>query len=694
MIVFSGDVNLLVAAPMLQDALVDKDGTAMSGGTITCYHDNSRTTLKNWYYQVGSGGSYIYIALPNPLTLSAAGTICDINGVDTIPFFYPYSETNEDIEDPYYITIVNYERTNQITRENFPFIPPGGTPASEVSSFNNLIINPGFWRNIQPNTVNVTPYTSVTLNNIMLQAPELDNKYVCTVAPSQHDGFRFEDIEFIKNNLSGSDVVTFTPFPLSNTQPIKNNIVPEYYVNHVCNSPGSNEQIKCYQFPISLHVNTLANVPFTFSIQAQNAGGTNVGQNVITIFIFQDTGSGGTPVAPIELEQFVLTTGWDVYTATGVFPSTAGLNLGFGSDDALYIQVQMPLNIACEINFTKPSVYLTQGILPTNDFQTYDQVDSVINAPRTGDIKTSIFVNRTIPISWFYGWVPMNDGTIGNANSNATTRANADTYALYSLLWHTAATYSSFSGTSNPICQMYNSAGVPVNYGPYISVPTTSISDFNANNQLSLTRMMGRVMMGTVDFTALLAGSYAQTVTATSSGGGSPTLILTCTNDDYLFQGQPVTFFSTAALPGNVDDKTIYFVTNIGVSGANTFQLSSTYAGAIATTGLIAYSSAGSGTITVYLNSYGMSPGEYAHNQLAAEVGAHTHTASTAMALNASNVAAGALTNFVAGSATSLTTTVPPFASGSFTTVVNANSNGSPFNIVQPGTFYNMYIKL
>src|SRR5271163_2202471 len=94
---FTGDINKLVAAPMLQDSFVDKDGTPMSGGTITCYHDNSRTTLKNWYYQSGTPGAYTYITLPNPLTLSAAGTICDINGVDTIPFFYPWSETDETV---------------------------------------------------------------------------------------------------------------------------------------------------------------------------------------------------------------------------------------------------------------------------------------------------------------------------------------------------------------------------------------------------------------------------------------------------------------------------------------------------------------------------------------------------------------------------------------------------------------------
>jgi len=82
----------------------------MSGGIVTCYRDNSKTTLKNWYYQssnfADASGNYTFSALPNPLTLSAAGTICDINGVDTIPFFYPYDENDQTQSQPYYITIV------------------------------------------------------------------------------------------------------------------------------------------------------------------------------------------------------------------------------------------------------------------------------------------------------------------------------------------------------------------------------------------------------------------------------------------------------------------------------------------------------------------------------------------------------------------------------------------------------------
>lgn len=47
----------------------------------------------------------------------------------------------------------------------------------------------------------------------------------------------------------------------------------------------------------------------------------------------------------------------------------------------------------------------------------------------TGDAKLTL---KTAPDS---GWIMANDGTIGDASSGASNRANADTEALYALLW-------------------------------------------------------------------------------------------------------------------------------------------------------------------------------------------------------------------------------------------------------------------
>jgi len=300
------NTSLLVASPTFQEALVDKTGIPMANGTVTCYQDMSRTTLKNWYYQSGTPGNYTYIKLPNPLQLSAAGTVCDINGVDTIPFFYPFSELDQGESQKYYITIVNETQTNQITRANFPpnSASGGGGNGGNGVNTNNLIVNGGFWRNLQPNTLNVTPYTSI----------DLTNSTQIVVSPSQHDGFQYPDVTFFKTNTTATDTLTFTPFPFvpigSTTNTILiNDITPEYYINHACTVAGSGQTQKAYFFPISLHVNTLANVSFTATIQAQNNGSVGAGQNVIKLFIYQDTGQGTTGITD-EIAVLNLSTGW------------------------------------------------------------------------------------------------------------------------------------------------------------------------------------------------------------------------------------------------------------------------------------------------------------------------------------------------------------------------------------------------
>lgn len=650
---------------MLQDSFVDKTGVAMSGGTITCYHDNSRTTLKNWYYQTGTPGTYNYAALPNPLTLSAAGTITDINGVDTIPFFYPYLESDNVTPDPYYITIVNHDQTNQITRANFPFLPPQNNNPTGATVFNNLIANNGFWRNAQPNTVNVTPYATISLSAVTTAAP-------ITVAPSQHDGFSMPDIIFSKTNASGTDVLTFTPFPLSNTQPINNEIVPEYYVNHQCTSPGTGETQKYYQFPIALHINTLANVNYTVSIQAQNAGSPGTA-STIELRLLQFTGTGTSSPNPILIAStpLVLTTAWDSYTLTSVFPPSSGLVLGQGADDAFYLQVQMPLNIACNINFTKPSLYLTTDDVPANDFQTYDQVDTIINSPRTGDIRVS--VNQFYP----FGWTPMNDAVIGlklnGLSANLYSRANTDTWQLYKLIYEYALPFDT-GANANSISQLYTNTGaalVATNYSG------NAYTDFIANKALALTRLMGQVLIGTVPLPAVAFATFNQSMSA-SNGGGK--ILVTMQNSAYFFNGQTITFTSSGTVPGGLVTNNVYFVTNLNVGGANTFNVALTYADSLLGTS-INWVNAGTGAQFVQSNRTGTTTGQPSHTQLISEMPNHDHPGSTIVA-----------SNFTTGAAGGATTYLTP--TGSTAVTVAPQGSNQPFNITQLSTFYNMFIKL
>lgn len=636
---------LLIAAPMLQDYFVDKDtGAPLSAGIVTCYQDNSRTTLKNWYYQAGSPGAYTYITLPNPMTLSSVGTIVDGNGNDTIPFFYPYSETDNLTAQPYYITVDNSNGERQFTRQNFPFIAQ--TPSSnQVPTLDNYIINNQFWRNIGSQNIGTIGQA------FTIQYNSSGTFYYTALAPSQQDGFSMPDLNYIKNVNGATETVTFTKFALG-SDPLVDDITPEYYINHNCTASQAGETLKVYQFPISLHVKTLESVQAAITIQAQNVGG-NV-NNTITLYIYQFLGTGVTSPAPIAVQTLTLTNDWKKYVIPFTFPSASGATLGNGADDALYLQIGMPLTVTCDINFTLPSIYLDSNV-PTNYFRTYDQVDSVISLPRTGDIRTSI--NTFFP----YGWVPMSGGSIGNASSNATSRSNVDTWPLFNLLWRSFSQYT--TGSTNPIAQMVTSAGSNVAYG------ATPIADFNANNAIFLTQTMGRVMLGTAPYGSLLSG-WATTFTASSSGG----LLVTASNSINSWNGDTVTFTTTTTLPTGLSAGVVYYVANFN-SGGPSFNVATSFANAIAGS-VISYTDAGTGTHTLHLQPLGSVTGEYAHTQLTAELAAHVH---------------GIDTYSAAGQVQ-----IPWGGSNSSHNVINSQSTGSstPFNITQTATFYNMFMKL
>ena len=89
----------------------------------------------------------------------------------------------------------------------------------------------------------------------------------------------------------------------------------------------------------------------------------------------------------------------------------------------------------------------------------------------TAVVFTGFFVAADLPA----GWVIMNDGTIGNAASGATTRANADTAALFTRLW------TNISNTWAPVSSGRGASAA---------------ADFAANKTLTLPRALGRALAG------------------------------------------------------------------------------------------------------------------------------------------------------------------------------------------------------
>lgn len=128
----------------------------------------------------------------------------------------------------------------------------------------------------------------------------------------------------------------------------------------------------------------------------------------------------------------------------------------------------------------------------------------------TGDIIPSFAPSKS-------GWVLLSGRTIGNASSGATERANADTSALYTMLWDNIA------NTELPI---QDSSGVATTRG------VSAAADFAANKRLPLPDMRGRTFVGKDN----MGGTTANRITSAGSGitgttmgasGGSETHTLT-----------------------------------------------------------------------------------------------------------------------------------------------------------------------
>lgn len=99
------------------------------------------------------------------------------------------------------------------------------------------------------------------------------------------------------------------------------------------------------------------------------------------------------------------------------------------------------------------------------DTTVHDVDVKATRAAQTGDLKFSLRGTTHA------GWVKLSGGTIGNASSGASERANADTSDLFVFLW---------DNFSDSICPVFNSSGIAVTRG------ATAAEDYAANRRITL----------------------------------------------------------------------------------------------------------------------------------------------------------------------------------------------------------------
>ena len=444
-------------APIPKWYIADLTGKPLGAGSMYTYSSEDKTTFK-FIYQDSAGIN----AWPDPV-------LFDENGSQG-PFYWAFDPADPD--DVYYIEVYDANGVLQWTIDDF--FPPqagGGSIITTALNLDNLITNNVMWRNlgVSANPVGVT---------------------FLKLAPGAHAGLAQTssnagpDICFIKNNTAATDQLQFVKFTLGST-PLIGDVTPVDYLKYACTNTPAGETKKLVQYPITRSVQNLVNQSVIVTIWARcNSGNTALTLQWLQFF---GDGTGATASQITSIQTLNLTNTWAKYNISTSIPALPSpVTLGGCGNDGLFLQVQYPLGVATNIDFTKASVYLG-NIAPANDYVTYDMIDGVINAPRTSYVFASY--DLVAP----FGYVIMNDGTIGSASSGATTRANVDTFPLYNWLW---------TNVSNPSANMW----CPVTGG----LGADPIADFTANKPLQLQKIIGRAIAS--------AGAASAGITARTLG--------------------------------------------------------------------------------------------------------------------------------------------------------------------------------
>jgi len=599
-------------------------GVSAGGAALYSFDSLNPTVPKPIYSDAGLNFPY-----PNPI-------LFDANGNGPGPFYFSLDSTNPT---SLYDLFLYDAQGNLIWNVNdyFPSSGSGGGSITTNINLENLVVNSVMWRHAD-GTLSVSPSPIAVSTNVTMIAPGANTGLSANINSSQPFG---PDIYFIRNGTGATDTIIFTPFTLGPVAAFTaaGDVPPVEYVNFATTGAGTGETYKYFQFPITAKVQNLTNQIMTVSIWAQGVSGTEQ----ILLQIGQFFGDDSTPPVPpfvlFPIQTINLTAAWVKYSFSFTVPNVAGKTLGGCNNDGIFLQVGMPLTTTCNLNFCKPSLYLG-NIAPGGDFIDYDQIDGSINTPRTGD--TRMTVNNFAP----FGWVPMDDGTIGNLTSGATTRARNDTFPLYNLLWNSV-----------------NNAWAPVTGGR----GANAIADYIAAKPIALIKSLGRVFAGTLNV------EISQTITSYVT----PNLLLPSATG--FNTGVPITFTTTGALPIPLVANTVYYAIFVD---ATHIAVSLTVGGAA-----ITLSGVMSGVNTVSVTPYSLGQFQGALSQLLAtgQLPQHTHNASdTANGFVEGNFGGGGTLgpsgNLVFRNATAGITSYPAAQVAT--------------SMLQPTTFLNVFIKL
>lgn len=616
-----------VIAPNLQAYFVDKDdGLSLAAGQINTYTDSSRSVRKPLYTITPIGSDFIYTALDNPLILSGVGTIVDGNGNDIIPY-YDTEDSNGNPQN-YYIEVYSAGGVLQFTRFAWPNVGRGSSSGSAFGY--NFVRNAQFY-----SWHNTTSFTNVGLGSLTT------NDYIADDWLYQQD--------------DASQTISFSRGSFDNVDLVEGN--PAYYLRYVSSGGASQTINNLYQAYKS--VTTLAGQAISVSLNVRSSVPTNISVNLIQHF-----GSGGSAdVSTSLISNFNLNSSFQKLQGENItIPSIAGKTIGTGGDDAVYLQIVLPLNIACTIDIVNVQMAIG-SIVPSFPIRSNDDQNKATNYDNPNSIFLTGDVKMTLRNSPDPGWLMMNDGTIGNNNSGGPTLHNKGLQykALYSLIWNNVH--------SDQFAPLFDSSGTYIQaYG------VSADADWLAGNRLSLTKALGRVFAGAAP------NSYSVTVPITSVT--SKNLGIPFSAFEIVYNATPVKFFGTvpATTPSQINTTDTYYLNVTGgvyssaanaVTAGNTGDFTFTTPGAALNFFFI--------TAGGFISTLGQYYGEENHSQNTSELVSHPHNSNYPVVANLYTISTAAGFNPAASPTTNAT---------------SATGGSAAFNVIQPTTYMNVQIKI
>lgn len=330
-----------IIAPALQQHFTDKTtGDFLRNGYVLFSKDNARTIGKPVYKLTGAPPNYNYIQTGYFDTNGMWRVDLNLQGAfDDLIYLYPYDE-NGDVE-LYFV---------QVFSSDASVFPLPGDFQFSVQAFPGAIAGTGGDGATIINYIPNGQFRSHT--DLLADPPYAVNEVRAPITNIAYGNWTFER----PNSSTSKDFVQFERFGSFINNPPSN---PRYGARFSCVAPDSGDTFKDIAVEFT-DVNKFASTDpakqFTFSFSAQSNSG---GSFPVSFILYKNYGTGGSAPTETSIQNFVIGSSYNQYSATFSFGDNSGKAIGNLNDDYLKLILRLPVDVIFDGTFT--DFLLTDG---------------------------------------------------------------------------------------------------------------------------------------------------------------------------------------------------------------------------------------------------------------------------------------------------------------------------------------------